>query len=142
MAVFKHFIVFLIFLTFQDSAKSVEENPYSFYLFENSEGCVKTFNAELKALRKLQEYQKLLKEHKTKVKSIIDNWHVSKSLLNPIDSYKRLAQNFYSSRMFLSEDLKKIQDFDIKWDILQTQNNTDFLLLTEALSVRITTVWI
>ena len=92
---------------------AIEENPYSFYLFENNEGCVKTFKSEIKAVEQLRHYKILLTEYKKQLIYAMKNWHHSKSLHNPIDSYKRLVVNFYSTKKILYDNLTKLSKFKI-----------------------------
>ena len=92
---------------------AIEENPYSFYLFENNEGCVKTFKSEIKAVEQLKDYKTLLTEYKKQLIYAMKNWHHSKSLHNPIDSYKRLVANFYSAKKILYDNLTKLSKFKI-----------------------------
>jgi len=92
---------------------ATEENPYSFYLFENNEGCVRTFKSELQAVEQLKDYKILLTEYKKQLIYAMKNWHHSKSLHNPIDSYKRLVVNFYSTKKILYDNLTKLSKFKL-----------------------------
>ena len=108
----KKIIFYLIFLTcLIRKSVQIEENPYSFYLFENNEGCVKTFNAELKAIQDLKVYKDILLKYRDQLITAKKNWHHSKSLLNPIDSYKRLLKNFHVNNLLLKNHLIQIKEF-------------------------------
>ena len=41
-------------------------------------------------------------------------WHKPKSVLNPIDSYKRLSQNVYAVKQILQETLTHLAKFDLE----------------------------
>ena len=56
----------------------------------------------------------MLEEHKRLVQYVKKNWHQPKSLLNPIDSYKRLSQNVFGAKQILQETLTKLTKFKLE----------------------------
>ena len=55
-------LVLVLFTFLQCGTCDVSENPYSFHLFENFEGNLRTFKSELQLMKSLQEYKmKLMK---------------------------------------------------------------------------------
>lgn len=113
----------LFFLLFFSLVKAEEDlfhkNQYSFYLFENQIGCVRTFKAELEMVKRLQEYRKILQSHKSKLEVIKQKWHHGKSKLNPIDSFKRLVNNNAQPQIDLNPDFQKLKNFN-KTNLVKT----------------------
>ena len=92
-------IFFVIFITIWCKIKceeEEEENPYSFHLFENMEGSIKTFKTELKLLKILKEYQAKLVQIKKHFKS-------SLTFLN--------SKYNYSFKIFCYENFEKLRQF-------------------------------
>ena len=116
----KHVVIFASILSF---GLCEDSNPYSFYLFENAESCVKTFNSELQLVQQLKSYRKLLNE----TKQLLHMFHHPKSWTNPIDSVLTLKDNFFNfknalltkfelvnavkQQLELSLNLASVQDF-------------------------------
>ena len=86
-----------------------EENPYSFHLFENMEGSIKTFKTELKLLKILKDYQTKLVQIKKHFKSSLTFLN-SKYSQTPIQSFQFLVNN-YSFKIFCYENFEKLRQF-------------------------------
>ena len=104
----------LIYCTQEDS------DPYAFYLFENMDGCVKTFQSELKVIKQLQAYKSKLELQKKRIQAVQKNWHTSKSVLNPIDSFYRLLTNNAGTRVLIYDTLNDLSQFQVSHDLNTT----------------------
>ena len=86
-----------------------EENPYSFHLFENMEGSIKTFMTELKLLKILKDYQTKLVQIKKHLKSSLTFLNSTYSE-TPIQSFQFLINNF-NLKLFCHDNFEKLRQF-------------------------------
>ena len=104
--------IFVIFITIWCKIKcdAEEENPYSFHLFENIEGSIKTFKTELKLLKILKEYQTKLFQIKKHFKSSLTFLNFKYNSQTPIQSFQFLIKN-YDFKLFCHENFEKLRHF-------------------------------
>ena len=112
-------LVLVLFTFLQCGTCDVSENPYSFHLFENFEGNLRTFKSELQLMKSLQEYKMKLLKIKEKIKEM--KFQKLKYHRAPVESFKFLMKHFAFKREFVKNinQVKKMEN-----DFTENQINT------------------
>ena len=116
-------IVLVLFTFLQCGTCDVsDENPYSFHLFENFEGNLRTFKNELQLMKSLQDYKMKLLKIKKKIKDM--KFQKLKYHRAPVESFKFLKTHYIFKGDFVKNvnQMKKMEN-----DFTENQFNTTLI---------------
>ena len=115
--------VLVLFTFLQCGTCDDSENQYSFHLFENFEGNLRTFKNELQLIKSLQEYKTKLLKIKDKIKEM--KFQKLEYHRAPVESFKFLMNHF----VFKVQFLKNINQLSkqVQNDFTENQINTSLL---------------